>query len=413
MNTNSANEADPAQTTNLRLQKPQAKLPDRIDISTADRALNEQQREACNNALDQSKHVSVKLMPNHHLGTDGSLRGFVFSCSAQDSAQVLPLTPELFECTCIYETTTLPSENGFNVDAMRLTADIAGSKARLRQCLQDIQNSELDPATFDCIATKAGQAHKQYSMASNRDTREWIESMPLKAGVYHSYVRTTSKERREHKVYIVITGSLTHAAEELHALWQDTCKHVTCDMFQKSEEVHWLRSATVRNNSRIAAKIAKALDLSCRCVDDPHAVTPHCKMVMPTSITMRHDIQASADGKVSVSNCACFPDKTLNGIAFDMFSAEGVWIFCGPPDHQSYNSFGTQFSCTKHSTGFPTHTVHFNKHYPANNRTNVVRAQSKGDFLFPGEEFQKTLEKLGFNRNNGTLNLMPIIVLES
>jgi len=30
-------------------------------------------------------------------------------------------------------------------------------------------------------------------------------------------------------------------------------------------------------------------------------------------------------------------------------------------------------------------------------------------FLFPDENFMKTLNKLGFNRNDGALNLMPIV----
>lgn len=390
--------------------RPQAAHPDRVNTDTADRALNEQELEASRNVVNQSKHVTLQLLPNHHLGEDGCLRGFVMHSSAQDTANVLPLTADLFKCTCVYEMCASKSETVFDPDALRLVSDAEKTRATLRACMQSIQESSLEPATFDCIP-ETQRLHSSFALTNASDTRAWAESVPSKVGIYHAYVRTTSKDKREHKLFVVVTGALRHAAEELLSLWQDTSSQISCQDFLESEEVQWLRSATVRNNSRVAARVARALGLRCFPVVDPHAVGETVHMLMPSSVTMHHDLQAATAGRVRMVNAGCFPDCTSNGVALDMFSSEGVWIFCGPPDHQMYNSFGAQFAATQLGTGFPTSTVLFGQHYPPAERTNVVRSQGC-DYLFPGEEFLRTVQRMGFNRNHGVLNLMPIAVLQ-
>ena len=70
---------------------------------------------------------------------------------------------------------------------------------------------------------------------------------------------------------------------------------------------------------------------------------------------------------------------------------------------------------------FPSKTVRYHTQYPCRDRRSVVRVQPLGrtfmtvdsretqEFFFPNEEFYKCLEKLGYDRNNGIHNLMPIV----
>jgi len=74
-----------------------------VDIRYAHRCLSKQQVEAAHNSVTASKHTKITLMPNHSLNIEGELEGFVFECSADDPASVLPLSKKTFSTTAIYE----------------------------------------------------------------------------------------------------------------------------------------------------------------------------------------------------------------------------------------------------------------------------------------------------------------------
>jgi len=133
----------------------------------------------------------------------------------------------------------------------------------------------------------------------------------------------------------------------------------------------------------------------------------------------------------------------------------------GPRDTGSYRLFGNEFQVTGKNLGFPTNTVRYNKFFPPRDQTNTVtiygrnksqdqqenleqNSQDSEDsqhqiqqvvqqfvraidenttknvsygskvtditaFMFPHAGFIDVLCKLGFNRNDGTINLMPIV----
>jgi hypothetical protein len=104
-----------------------------------------------------------------------------------------------------------------------------------------------------------------------------------------------------------------------------------------------------------------------------------------------------------------------------MNATEGFWLYAGPPDHASYNCYGTIFDYPGTMTCFPTSTFKYHTKFPArgtvvssavesNSDTLYERAeQAQIETLFPTENFMKVCEKLGFNRNHDIIHLMPVL----
>ncbi len=106
-----------------------------------------------------------------------------------------------------------------------------------------------------------------------------------------------------------------------------------------------------------------------------------------------------------------------------MHSAEGFWMFCGPPDTASYNAFGTIFNYHGDLKCFPTTTLRYHEKFPQ--RGTFVQTEHGGEYtkdtiyenteitqvatLFPDELFMRKIEGLGFNRNHEIVRLMPLL----
>ena len=54
------------------------------------------------------------------------------------------------------------------------------------------------------------------------DRRTWAEQLPSKVGLYHAFVWKRTKDRIEHKLFIVLSGSMAFADDELYQTWQDS-----------------------------------------------------------------------------------------------------------------------------------------------------------------------------------------------
>jgi hypothetical protein len=144
----------------------------------------------------------------------------------------------------------------------------------------------------------------------------------------------------------------------------------------ESEELQWFRGATLRNHNRVAARVADALGLPVRCF--------------------------------------IYTEESSKGVLFEMHASEGIWLFTGPPDHGSCNTYGTIFNFHKDMTCFPTSTFRYHEKFPP--RGTVVSTQhgvehtkdtiyertdhTQVETLFPDENFMRQCEALGFNRNN-------------
>jgi hypothetical protein len=267
-----------------------------------------------------------------------------------------------------------------------------------------------------CLALRAFAKH-------SCDRQVWDDQLMNKLGLYHAFVRPHTKDCIEHKLYIVLCGSLQFIDEEFYRLWQDTNTYTTCEQLLESEELQWLRSATLRNHNRVTARVADALGLNVRCFIDTDDPSGQKRSAHPTTITMRCDIDMDLQTRrVHFVDGGCFLNKAINGVLYQMHSSEGYWIFQGPPDHASYNVFGTIFDYPGNFTCFPTCTYRFHDIFPQSGIiVSTLHGQQTHDTIyekkeiiqvctqFPDESFMRKVESLGFNRNFQIISFMPLL----
>jgi hypothetical protein len=404
-----------------------------LDTRFAHRSLTRQEHDAALNSVTSSQHTKLTVMPNHALNCEGELEGFVFECAAEDSASVLPISKSSFLTTAIYECL---QDNGSSF--LELTTNMSATTAKLREMMEHIESrdNETEHLKFDCMPELDASVDSQHTF---KDQRVWRENTPAKIGIYHCFMRTTSQNMREHKIFIVVTGYCKHASEELHNMWLDARHDITAGQFMACAELDWLRKATLRHHSRLAARLAQALNLNVRFIEDVNAVDDVC-MLLPSTSCVCRDL-ALVNGRVLVTSDAALIDTCKSGLLFDCYASEGFWVFMGPRDTGSYRMFGNEFQVTGKYQGFPTKTVRYNKLFPPREKTNLVTPygrQSVGacdtvvqqavlhtgaaehnvlyssprtsitSFMFPHAGFINVLSQLGFNQNDGIINLMPI-----
>jgi|LauGreDrversion2_3_1035106.scaffolds.fasta_scaffold00725_2 hypothetical protein len=415
-----------------------------LDLRFQHTALSSQERDAAENILKSSKHTKLTIMPNHCMSIEGELRGFSFSCAADDPASVLPLTKDSMSTTAIYE---CAQDDG--ISYLNLSSRIGETAQKLADIMKTLEKENLfEPLNLDCMPEMDFVSMSQHSF---KDQRAWCENTPQKIGIYHCFLRATAQNMREHKIFIVVTGSCKQASEELYNLWLDARDDITASQFLACAEVDWLRKATLRHHNRLAARVAQGLNLPVRFIDDTESVN-NASMLLPTTSCVTRDIARVREGVVITSDAVCLKE-CKSGIIFDCFATEGFWVFNGPRDTSSYRMFGTEFHVTGIDQCFPTKTARYHRLFTARDRSNVVspygrRVTSLGvqgsgvtngvssthngtaladgqmlehvfyknacsditSFLFPHSGFQQILTDLGFNPNDGIANIMPIAV---
>lgn len=404
----------------------------RCDARHAICKLTELEKQACDSVMLASQHTHLRLLPNHHINEHLELAGFHFSCSAADSATILPIPSKLFACTCMYEVHT-ESGSPFNAHVLRLLGDLPRYHAVLRALAAELGalDSSNAPA-FDCMPEQGESAPVEGVLSFHThercDQRAWNDQLPGKVGLYHAFVRPHTKDSIEHKLFIVVCGSLPFADDELFRLWQDASATTTCAQFATAEETRWLREATLRNHNRVAARVAEAFELPVTCIIDTEDPTNAKRSAHPSTVTMQHDVHVDfRTNTVHLVNSGCFTDTAGNGVLFEMHGSEGFWLFQGPTDHASGNAYGAVFNCKASGQSFPTRTVRFHDKFPARGSA-VTATSTEGALgtdvrnvifeetgeravtsLFPEEVFIRECEALGFNRNSAIISLMPIL----
>jgi hypothetical protein len=217
-----------------------------LDTRFRHRALTRQEHDAALNSVTSSQHTKLTIMPNHTLNCEGELEGFVFECTAEDSASVLPISKSSFLTTAIYECL---QDNWSSF--LELTTNMSVTTAKLREMMQDIESrgNETEHLKFDCMPELDASMDSQHTF---KDQQVWRENTPAKIGIYHCFMRTTSQNMREHKIFIVVSGYCKHASEELHNMWLDARHDITAGQFMACAELDWLRKATLQQPSGCA-----------------------------------------------------------------------------------------------------------------------------------------------------------------
>lgn len=348
-------------------------IESKIDMRFAARPLTARERDAAQNAVQGSNHTRMQVLPNHALGESGMLQGFVFTCDASDKASVLPVTREMFRMTTVYECSGSVMRSTFNEHALRITADLGSFHGKLLALREKLTALEKPQAKLACIPD-ADEFVDAEDHHENRfeDQDWWLPSMPMRVGVYHGFRQAVEQDARQHTLYVVVTGCENYAADEVFNLWQDSGEHMTAQQFAECEEVDWLRRCTLRSQQRVAAIVAQQFGLEVSMSTD--FLSPkRDQAAVPFLQTVTHDLLHDAvNGKVMLTNNGTFLHNTKNGVAFDVFSSEGVWLFQGPVDVTNFHEYGGRFRQAAHAEGFPTASVKFHPQYHPQGNCKVV-----------------------------------------
>jgi len=188
-----------------------------------------------------------------------------------------------FSTTAIYE---CRQDNGSTYQ--QLTMNTAATKAKLDLLMHGIQSTQhqIEHLKLDCMPDMELSMDSPYFF---KDQRIWCENTPAKVGLYHCFMRTTAQNMREHKIFIVVSGNCRHASEELYNMWLDTRHDITVRQFVSCAEIDWLRKATLRHHSRLAARVAQALNLNVDFIEDVSSVDG-ASMLLPSTSCVTRDI---------------------------------------------------------------------------------------------------------------------------
>ena len=356
-----------------------------------------------------NKHCNVTPLPNHCVNESGELKGFCFTANPQNFCAVLPLSPNLFDCICMFEIPSPDPGSKMNEVVLRLF----NQKQEVETCLDDVINelatNEEEEASIDCLPEDQEITALQSALYSVKDARNWKPSIPSKLGLYHAYVKNIETAQREHKLFIIVRGGLPIVSEEIYNMWHDVKTTVSCDEFLKCEELFWARDAVIRNHSRVAAMVAQKLRFQVPLFQDfdlPGTSLNH--HIKPTTVTFTNDIHYSSDRNlVECVNGACFTETSRNGILFDTLGVDGYWLFCGPSYHNHASTYGSEMRSTAPYC-FSTESAHF-----ASCDTTIIgkRATQKNkiNVVLPNENCMQVFEKMGFNRNDDVIYLMDVV----
>jgi hypothetical protein len=276
-----------------------------------------------------------------------------------------------------------------------------------------------NPPSLACIPDNASQG--LHTDIRSMDCRQWSPELPDSIGLYHAYIRGFNRDARVHKLFIVCSGGCPKAADEFCNLVIDMGSNCTAIEMAESEEAWWLKRTCQRARCRLIKMLADKFGVKVQYVDDVLAYTDISPtlnaplLAVPTTDTVEHDISRK-DQTVSVHNLCVDTTRVTNGILCQMHPSEGYWMFRGAPRGAGVNGamFGSQKMCGSFPTRSPpisqfSHSRHLKA---VQDGKEVVRmgVSTLNKYLCFDEAFFKNLERMQWNRDNGFVELIPIVV---
>lgn len=371
--------------------------------------------------LDTEPSGRVLLMPTHHISHQGDMMGFRYDCSAARPSGVLPVSRSMFSghtaSECLEDDAAI----------MRLICDPEGNRQRMSEFMEGVK-AAYNPPDLTCIPdnatviTQSGFMHA--TDLRSVDCKQWTPEPPDTIGLYHAYIRGFNRDVRVHKLFIICSGGCPKASDEFFNTVIDLDNNCTTAEIAESEEAWWLRRTCQRARCRLIKMLADKFGVRVQCVDDVLAYTKtrDCRqelLAVPTTDTVEHDISKRDANTVSVHNLCVDTTRVTNGILCQMHPSEGYWLFRGAPRGAGVNGamFGSHRVCGSFPTrspAIPAHSVrNISNAVLVHDGKEIVRLEkgnSKQHHMCFDEAFFKNLEKMQWNRDNGFVELIPIVV---
>lgn len=370
---------------------------------------------------------TVRLMPTHCINEDNQLEGFQQIVAGSELGSSLCVHRSMFSGHSVFE--CVSKDELINRDVVKLLD--RDNLPDMRELLRDLSASCVGrEASFDCVPDNADAlagthgASVRVSYAKGKravDSRQWLPEPPQTVGLYHAMVRGYQKDFRQHKLFIGVSGGCSKCSDAFYNLMIDVGSEWTAQEVANSEEVWWLRKASQRMRCRVASLVARRFGLRIHEQIDVHSYGQDL-IGIPTTDTVEHDLVCKGNGTVALYNACCDTTATHNGILSHMNPSEGYWLFKGAPRSSARaTSFGTMYA--HHCEVFPTRSPHYVKGFGSPScvqglDTRIVTRvksspKSKSDksvYQCFDEAYMRKLEEMGWNRDHGVVELVPIVV---
>ena len=362
--------------------------------------------------LEQDASSGVLLMPTHHVSAEGEVNGFRYSLAADRSSACLPVNRRMFfGHTCVE---CIASEG----DIIRIMSNQEENKAKMREFMGRLRANERAANLFRTIPDNASVVNEQGVLRATDlksvDCGSWSPEVPETIGIYHSYVKAFNRSQRNHKLFLVVSGGMWAACDNFYNMMIDVGHHFNCLDTVNSEEVWWLRRACFRARCRLLKMLADSFGLKVPYVDDVQAYDESVYMAVHTTDTVENDVSC-ANGSVYFNNQCVDTTKITNGMLVKMHPSEGYILFRG--NSRGGSDYGAMFGFHSVCGAFPTRSPLL----PKGSRNSIrVRASpeivvqdgpaSDESFMCFDEAFFKMLEKMQWNRDNGFIELIPVVV---
>jgi hypothetical protein len=364
----------------------------------------------CRSMLKGNEGARLTVMPTHNMSAEGNFAGFRYQSPVHALGSALPISRTMFhghtlvECQASEET------------ILRFMSNPRQNNEAMLAFLRGVHAGNDRPATLDCVPENASSVSAAHGLMVAQglrsvDSQPWTEEVPERIGIYHAYVRGCNRDVRTHKMYLVCSGGLQKASDSFCNLLIDVGQHWTAKDVCESEEAWWLRKACYRARCRLLHRLAEHFQLSVNAVNDVQAYNPTLQAASSTD-TVEHDLVKMGEGVAVYSGCVD-TTRNMNGILCAMHPSEGMWLFRGSSRGNSYGSmFGSHCTAGVFPTSAPR--VRRTESVPVQDGPHVVRlsspAPSRDRYMCFDEAYFKTLEAMQWNRDNGHVELIPIVV---
>ena len=372
----------------------------------------------CASMVEREASARLLVMPTHHVDEFGDLTGFRFDCDASAPGSCLPVSRRMFFGHTLAE--CLDGEGSI----LRLMSDGAENRGRMGRFLEGVERGCAGrSALLDCVPDNSDALSGSGGLLQGTDLRTvdckvWSPEVPASIGVYHAYLRGYNRDVRAHKMFIACSGGLEKASDEFCNLLIDVGRKWTAQEVAVSEEAWWLRRACYRGRCRLIRSLADAFGLRVQGIQDIQAREP-VGMAISCTDTLEHDLyHHGGSGVVSVFNGCADTTRPFNGLLARMHPLEGAWLFRGASRSGGFGStFGSRRVCGAFPVTQPVVQRGGSVLVPTAadsvvrlRSESVVGKQPRQSVMCFDEAYFRTLERMQWNRDNGFVELMPIIV---
>jgi hypothetical protein len=374
-------------------------------------ALSADEEATCKSMAEREASAQLTVMPTHHIDEFGSLNGFKFECKGGAMGGCLPISRRMF-----YGHTLSECSDGEEA-ILRLMSDGEGNQARMRGFMERVRDG-CCAGSLECIPDNSdamtGYGVMQGSGLRTVDCKRWTPGVPETIGIYHAYLRGYNRDVRAHKLFVGCSGGLETASDAFCNLLIDVGHKWTAKEVCDSVETWWLRKASYRARCGLISGAAQAFGLRVSQIQDIQSHSPSTLAISCTD-TVEHDLAYDAGaGTVSVLNGCCDTTQPFNGILARMHAGEGMWLFRGA---SRGGGFGSMFGNRRVCGAFPTTQPRVDRaeSVPSAASRAVVRLGSAAPkaserYMCFDEAYFKTLERMQWDRDNGYVELIPIVV---